>query len=87
MNLVLGFHGGCPVPYSVASTNFKFEASEVQKTDKGYFGDGIYFTQFLSYSDKYMQLKEKEKKIEPGMPLILSWVLMGMEKDQKTIKY
>jgi len=76
-NLILGWHGGCPVPYKVAANNFLFDENEVKKTDGGYFGNGIYFTQFLSYSDKYMKLKEKQHKIVPGAPLILSWVLMG----------
>ena len=72
--MVLGWHGGCPVPFKVAQSNFRFD---VGKIDDGYFGNGIYFTQFLSYSDKYMKVKEQLKRITKGMPFILSWVIMG----------
>jgi len=67
---------GCPVPFKVAQENFRYD-KPTEKTDDGYFGNGIYFTQFLSYSDKYMQLNEQKGKIKRGMPFILSWVIMG----------
>jgi hypothetical protein len=80
-NLVLGWHGGAADPLSIANSNFWLNIESDKKTDGGYFGNGVYFTQFLSYSDKYMKMKEKDGKIKKGTPFILSWVIMGMRID------
>jgi len=50
-------------------------------TDPGYFGRGIYFTQFPSYGDIYSSSINQKKSVEgdaiESTPLLLSWVLMG----------
>lgn len=57
------------------------EALGIAQTDPGYFGKGLYFTQFPSYGAKYAKEKIKDedgKEIQvAGNCLLFSWVLMG----------
>lgn len=79
-NLVLGWHGGCPVPFAVGQTNFKYDGPGVKKMDVGFYGNGMYFSQFLNYGDLYHKKKEEgfgNKKLPVGTPIILSWIIMG----------
>ena len=48
-----------------------------KKLDKGYFGDGIYFTQYPSYGDYYIGERKKMKRVTEEYPLILSWIVLG----------
>ena len=74
-NLVLCWHGGAANPFKIAQENFRYDVSKI---DSGYFGNGIYFTQFMSYGDKYSQFREAKYGMEQGMPFVLSWVVMGI---------
>ena len=71
-NLVLCWHGGAAEPFKIAQENFRHDVSKI---DSGYFGNGIYFTQFMSYGDKYSQYREAKYGMEKGMPFVLSWVV------------
>jgi len=74
-NLILGWHGGCQVPFVVAEENFSFQKDKI---DQGYYGNGIYFTKFISYGNKYTEYRKKRQLFSIGTyPLILSWVIMG----------
>jgi hypothetical protein len=72
-NLVIGFHGGCVENMQVAMNNFKRISEE--ELDDGWYGKGIYFTQFIGYGDKYSRFR---KTFFSGqIPIIMSYVLLG----------
>ena len=77
------WHGGCENPMGVAEENFRYDFRDDTKTiDGGYFGKGLYFTQFMSYGDQYSKYRQRAKKLKSGLPLILSWVIMGIHYSQ-----
>lgn len=78
-NLVLAWHGGAveSVCHKIAEGNFRMSGGDVKKIDAGYFGNGIYFTQYPNYGDFYTRQKKAQKRQTEEMPLLLSWVLMG----------
>lgn len=51
--------------------------TEVKKTDGGYFGNGMYFTQYPNYGHYYTKSKKLLRRHMEEMPLILSWIVMG----------
>lgn len=69
LNNLIGWHGSSEEKcFSIAQNNF-LEPGEIpmsKKTDPGYFGNGIYFTQFPSYGAMYA---DKEKQC-----MLISWV-------------
>ena len=75
-NLVLAWHGGCSAPYSVANEGFNTNPPASSQIDPGWFGRGTYFTQFLSYGHMYSEFRRNWWN--SSMPLILSWVIMGV---------
>jgi len=78
INMLGAWHGTSEAAcYGIAEQNFRmpppFFDPTLQK-DPGYFGQGVYFTQFPSYGDKYVKMTEKGNI---GTPLLLSFLLMG----------
>ena len=70
-NLVLCWHGGAAEPYKIAQENFTCGVN-------GKFGNGIYFTQSVNHNNKYSRYQTEKLGMKKGMPLLLSWVVMGM---------
>ena len=75
INLILGWHGTSEANIrSIVQNNFydmsdpEFAAS--RKTDPGFFGPGIYFSQYPTYGSSYAEKRKSNT-------LLLSWVLMG----------
>src|SRR5689334_3166055 len=67
-----GWHGSSEKAcFQIAENNFldPTELAVSKQTDPGYFGKGIYFTQFPSYGSLYA---DKEKQC-----MLVSWVMMG----------
>jgi len=71
INLVSGWHGSSEETcMKIAANNFLEPHELTKQTDPGYFGKGIYFTQFPSYGIQYV------KNLSAPV-LLLSWILMG----------
>lgn len=75
INLILGWHGTSEDNVrSIMRNNFydmtdpEFAAG--RKTDPGFFGPGVYFSQYPAYGSAYAEKRRSNT-------LILSWVLMG----------
>ncbi len=72
VNLVAGWHGTREdTMFKIAAANFlePHELPPEKKKDPGYFGKGIYLTQYPSYSAQYA---DRESRC-----LLISWALMG----------
>lgn len=75
INLILGWHGASEESIrKIVKTGFleqsELAAAGITVTDPGYFGPGIYFTQFPSYGARYAARRKSKC-------LLVSWVLMG----------
>ena len=68
---MLCWHSGTAEPYKTAQENFTCD-------DNGYYGNGIYFTQSVSHNYKHSQHQAEKMGMKKGVPLLLSWVVMGM---------
>jgi hypothetical protein len=76
-NLILAWHGGASEAAAMSIAEENFAVQSKGKTDAGYFGKGIYFTQYPSYGDMYSQWKKNKSASKERFPLILSWIVMG----------
>lgn len=83
LNLLLACHGTKETScFSIADTNFymppTIEKMGISRKDPGYYGSGIYFTQFLSYADSFSAWHEAKDQAKPPIrTLLLSWLLLG----------
>eukprot|EP00028_Trichosphaerium_sp_Am-I-7-wt_P003185 CAMPEP_0168519800 /NCGR_PEP_ID=MMETSP0405-20121227/7548_1 /TAXON_ID=498012 /ORGANISM="Trichosphaerium sp, Strain Am-I-7 wt" /LENGTH=302 /DNA_ID=CAMNT_0008540441 /DNA_START=150 /DNA_END=1058 /DNA_ORIENTATION=+ len=73
INLIGGFHGTTQdISFLIATNNFREPTKSKDKKDEGFFGNGIYFTQYPDYGKVYAEWKETNNPC-----MLISWVMMG----------